>query len=110
MPFRDSAQRAAVCNRIARNARRGALFSADGPTPVGMKWAPVGVNPASMIGSLSSTERQLVKLAWDAWNGSGKVMIGAMLDNFDTGNTRLLAAFFSAWAAGGNALDSFGKG
>lgn len=110
MRFNSDEQRAAVCNRLCEAAQirtRMWRIIPPGPTDAAkhVKTARPLLHPSRF--GLSRSSNLIVLAAWDIWDGSGDVRIGALLEGLDPPVLRILAAALKAIAAGPEAIDDW---
>ncbi len=80
--FKNDQQRAAVCQVVCTLGKvPGTYWTDDGPTEA----AKAVLDDRD---ALSSGERLMVLVAWDVWNGHGKVHIERLLRTLDGDNLR----------------------
>lgn len=95
MSFRNDQQRGAVCQALTDRLRKGDFWLADAhgtPRPTSglrVHLARVG----------TTSEAQLVRFAWDVWNGDGKSTMSTMLATLDGSNLRMVGELLVAMAA-----------
>jgi hypothetical protein len=93
--FRNDTQRGQVAQALTDRLGKGDFWKAD---EHGVP-RPTSALRGHLARVFTSSEAQLVRLAWDVWNGAGKSQLSSMLVSLDGSNLRMVGELLVAIAA-----------
>lgn len=96
--FQNDTQRVAVCRAILQRVGLSTLWVSSGPTEAAF---------AYLKAPLSAGEGLLVRIAWDTWNGSGKVSLAEMFARLSKSHVYVITALIDAVAEGPDCVDEW---